>query len=145
MGLYLALSPTTERSFEMAEKKDSQPEAEVVETTTPKREKFDFTKLNTLAVVSLASAISGIGALIAVITGHVSLAQIKRSGENGRGLAIAGVVVGYIHIAFWIIFVLLGVISKALIYSGVLGLQPGGPEFYEFQRGFDGMHMWRDR
>ena len=129
----------------MAEKKDSQTEAEAVERTTPKREKFDFTKLNTLAVVSLASAISGIGALIAVITGHVSLAQIKRSGESGRGLAIAGVVVGYIHIAFWIIFVLLGVISKALIYSGVLWLQPGGPEFYEFQRGFDGMHMWRDR
>lgn len=141
----MALSPTTERSFEMAEKKDAQPEAEAVETTTPKREKFDFTKLNTLAVVSLASAISGIGALIAVITGHVSLAQIKRSGESGRGLAIAGVVVGYIHIAFWIIFVLLGVIAKALIYSGVIGLQPGGPEFYEFQRGFDGMHMWRDR
>ena len=129
----------------MAEKKESQPAAEAVETVAPKREKFDFTKLNTLAVVSLASAISGIGALIAVITGHVSLAQIKRSGESGRGLAIAGVVVGYIHIAFWIIFVALGVISKALIYSGVLGLQPGGPEFIEFQRGFDGMHMWRDR
>ncbi|MEY4994540.1 MAG: hypothetical protein RLZ65_389 [Actinomycetota bacterium] len=129
----------------MAEKRESQPAAEPVETVAPKREKFDFTKLNTLAVVSLASAISGIGALIAVITGHVSLAQIKRSGESGRGLAIAGVVVGYIHIAFWIIFVALAVITKALIYSGVLGLQPGGPEFFEFQRGFDGMHMWRDR
>lgn len=129
----------------MAEKKQTEPEAVVEESQTPKREKFDFTKLNTLAVVSIASAISGIGALIAVITGHVSLAQIKRSGESGRGIAIAGVVIGYVHIAFWIIFVLLGVITKALFYSGVLGLQPGGPEFYEFQRGFDGMHMWRDR
>ena len=129
----------------MAEKKEAQPEAAAAETPTPNREKFDFTKLTTLAVGSLASAISGIGALIAVITGHVSLAQIKRSGESGRGLAIAGVVVGYIHIAFWIIFVLLGVITKALIYSGVLGLQPGGPEYFEFQRGFEGMHMWRDR
>jgi hypothetical protein len=135
----------TERSFEMAEKKETQPEVETASATTVKREKFDFTKLNTLAVVSLASAISGIGALIAVITGHVSLAQIKRSGESGRGLAIGGLVLGYIHIALWIIFVLLGVITKALIYSGVLGLQPGGPEFFEFQRGFDGMHMWRDR
>lgn len=142
----MVLSEVTERSFDMAEKKETQPSAEVQETPTPtKREKFDFTKLNTLAVVSIASAISGVGALIAVITGHVSLAQIKRSGESGRGLALAGVVIGYVHIALWIIFVLLGVITKALIYSGVLGLQPGGPEFFEFQRGFDGMHMWRDR
>jgi hypothetical protein len=130
----------------MAEKKETEPVAQEPEVSTPKqKEKFDFTRLNTLAVVSLASAISGVGALIAVITGHVSLAQIKRSGESGRGLAIGGLVVGYLHIAFWIIFVALGVISKALIYSGVLGLQPGGPEFFEFQRGFDGMHMWRDR
>ncbi|BDP99865.1 DUF4190 domain-containing protein [Aquiluna sp. KACHI24] len=130
----------------MADKKESEPVAQEPEVSTPQqKEKFDFTRLNTLAVVSLAAAISGVGALIAVITGHVSLAQLKRSGESGRGLAIAGLVVGYLHIAFWIIFVALGVISKALIYSGVLGLQPGGPEFFEFQRGFDGMHMWRDR
>ena len=130
----------------MADKKESEPVAQEPEVSTPQqKEKFDFTRLNTLAVVSLAAAISGVGALIAVITGHVSLAQLKRSGESGRGLAIAGLVVGYLHIAFWIIFVALGVISKALIYSGVLGLQPGGPEFFEFQRGFDGMLMWRDR
>ena len=130
----------------MADKKESEPVAQEPEVSTPQqKEKFDFTRLNTLAVVSLAAAISGVGALIAVITGHVSLAQLKRSGESGKGLAIAGLVVGYLHIAFWIIFVALGVISKALIYSGVLGLQPGGPEFFEFQRGFDGMHMWRDR
>ncbi|MEY4962466.1 MAG: hypothetical protein RLZZ249_1163 [Actinomycetota bacterium] len=130
----------------MADKKETEPVAQEPEVSAPKqKEKFDFTRLNTLAVVSLASAISGVGALIAVITGHISLAQLKRSGESGRGLAIAGLVVGYLHIAFWIIFVALGVITKALIYSGVLGLQPGGPEFFEFQRGFDGMHMWRDR
>ncbi len=130
----------------MADKKETEPVAQEPEVSAPKqKEKFDFTRLNTLAVVSLGSAISGVGALIAVITGHISLAQLKRSGESGRGLAIAGLVVGYLHIAFWIIFVALGVITKALIYSGVLGLQPGGPEFFEFQRGFDGMHMWRDR
>ena len=130
----------------MADKKETEPVAQEPEVSAPKqKEKFDFTRLNTLAVVSLASAISGVGALLAVITGHISRAQLKRSGESGRGLAIAGLVVGYLHIAFWIIFVALGVITKALIYSGVLGLQPGGPEFFEFQRGFDGMHMWRAR
>lgn len=129
----------------MAEQeKPVEPEASVV--TEPKaRAKFDFTSLNTLAVVSIASAVSGIGALIAVITGHVSLAQIKRSGESGRGLAIAGTVLGYLHLAGWIIFGILAVVASVLIDSGMIGLQPGGPEFMEFRKGFDGMHMWRDR
>ncbi|MFM1951016.1 MAG: hypothetical protein RL418_703 [Actinomycetota bacterium] len=133
----------------MAEKKNEEVTIETEaaspeETKTPKP-KFDWTSLNTLAVVSLASAISGIGALIAVITGHISLAQIKRSGENGRTLALTGTVIGYVHLAGWIIFGILGVVAKALIFSGHMGLQPMGYEFFEIQRGFDGMHMWQDR
>lgn len=47
----------------MAEKKETEPVAQEPEVSTPKqKEKFDFTRLNTLAVVSLASAISGVGA-----------------------------------------------------------------------------------
>lgn len=129
----------------MSEKeKSAEPEA-FVEQEPKARSKFDFTSLNTLAVVSIASAISGIGALIAVITGHVSLAQIKRSGESGRGLAIAGTVLGYLHLAGWIIFGILAVVASVLIDSGMIGLQPGGPEFMEFRKGFDGMHQMHDR
>ena len=69
----------------------------------PRREKYDFTNLNTLAVVSIASAVSGFGAAAAVITGHVSLAQIKKSGQAGRGLAIAGIAAGYTVIGLWIL------------------------------------------
>jgi peptidyl-prolyl cis-trans isomerase B (cyclophilin B) len=32
---------------------------------------------------------------LGVIFGHVALSQINRSGEGGRGLAIAGLVIGY--------------------------------------------------
>lgn len=66
--------------------------------------KFDFTSLNTLAVVSIASALTSIGAVAAIITGHVALTQIKRSGESGRGLAIAGTIIGYLTIALWVVF-----------------------------------------
>lgn len=129
----------------MSEKeKSAEPEA-FVEQEPKARAKFDFTSLNTLAVVSIASAVSGIGALIAVITGHVSLTQIKRSGESGRGLAIAGTVLGYLHLAGWIIFGILAVVASVLIDSGMIGLQPGGPEFMEFRKGFDGMHQMHDR
>ena len=72
-------------------------------TTVATKRHFDFTSLNSLAVVSLASAVTGFGALAAIITGHISLAQLKHSGQSGRALAIAGLVVGYATIGFWII------------------------------------------
>ncbi len=68
-----------------------------------KDKKFDFTKLNTLAVVSIATALTSIGAVAAIITGHVALTQIKKSGQSGRGLALAGTIVGYVTIAFWVL------------------------------------------
>ncbi len=125
----------------MPEKK-SEPEVptSAIQPTVAKQP-FDWTSLNTLSVVSLASALSIVGALIAVITGHIALKQIKASGESGRSLAVTGTVLGYVHLAGWIIFGILGVITKVLIISGVFGLQPMGPEFYEFERGFDGMHF----
>ena len=69
----------------------------------PKKDKYDFSKLNTLSVVSIASALTGFGVVAAIITGHISLAQIKKTGENGRPLALAGVIIGYVSIALWII------------------------------------------
>jgi uncharacterized protein YacL len=51
-------------------------------------------RYNVLAIVSLVSAF--FVSLAAVITGHIALSQIKRTGEKGRGLAIAGLVLGYL-------------------------------------------------
>lgn len=122
--------------------KKSEPEivTEVVQPAVVKKQ-FDWTSLNTLSVVSLASALSIVGALIAVITGHIALKQIKASGESGRALAITGTVVGYVHLAGWILFSILGVIAKVFIISGVFGMDHMGPDFYEFERGMGGMHF----
>jgi len=131
----------------MAENKkgeESEAQTVVAEATPTPKKKFDFKSLNTLAVVSLAAGISGVGALIAVITGHISLAQLRDSGEKGKALAVTGTVLGYLHLVGWIIFTILAVVSSALFYSGFMGLQPGGPEFFEFRNGFDGMHMRHD-
>jgi hypothetical protein len=70
---------------------------------TLKKDKYDFTKLNTLAVVSLAIALTGFGVIAGIITGHIALAQIKRTGQNGRPLALSGIIIGYASIALWII------------------------------------------
>ena len=93
------------------------------ETTNPYKSKFDFSKLNSRAVVSLASAVSGVGALMAVITGHIALAQIKATGQSGRALAIVGLVLGYIGVFFGIILVISGVIGTALFFSDLPALQ----------------------
>ena len=89
--------------------------------------KYDFTKLNTLAVVSLAAAISWVGAVAGVITGHIALAQIKRSGEKGRGLAITGLVLGYLYIAGSIFF---GILMLLFRMRGWVGADDFGPRQY---------------
>ncbi|HEU5160514.1 MAG TPA: DUF4190 domain-containing protein [Streptosporangiaceae bacterium] len=58
-------------------------------------------KTNGLAVASLILGILWVwwvGSVLAVIFGHVALSQIKKTGAAGRGLAVAGLVLGYIGI-----------------------------------------------
>jgi hypothetical protein len=70
-----------------------------------------ITQTNTLAVISLIAALASflahfllplgggfIGALVAVIAGYMARGQIKRTGEQGMGLATAGIVIGVIHL-----------------------------------------------
>ncbi|MET7299234.1 DUF4190 domain-containing protein [Embleya sp. NPDC005575] len=55
--------------------------------------------------LAIASMILGIvwlywlGSLLAVIFGHIALAQTARTGQQGRGMAIAGVVLGWVGMA----------------------------------------------
>jgi peptidyl-prolyl cis-trans isomerase B (cyclophilin B) len=65
-------------------------------------------RTNVLSIVSLVTGIIGL-AIIPVILGHISLSQIKKSGEQGRVLAIIGLVLGYIGIAGYVLVLLLGV------------------------------------
>ncbi|EZP29534.1 DUF4190 domain-containing protein [Microbacterium oleivorans] len=73
---------------------------------------------NVLAIVSLIASIAGltilpfVASIVGIITGHMALKQLKTSGENGRGLALGGTIVGWVGggillliIAFWLIFI----------------------------------------
>ena len=51
-------------------------------------------KTNVLAIVGLILAF--FFPLIGAILGHVALSQIKKTGESGRGLALAAVIIGWI-------------------------------------------------
>ena len=88
---------------------------------------------NTLAVVSLVAAIlSFVGnivplvgwftlALIAIVTGHMARRQIRQTGEGGMGLATAGLVIGYIHLALIaVVFVFFFGLVMA-VFAGIFG------------------------
>jgi hypothetical protein len=59
---------------------------------------------NTLAIIALVG--SFFISLVGVICGHIALKQIARTGEGGRGLALAGLIIGYVGIAVWVIVII---------------------------------------
>jgi hypothetical protein len=63
---------------------------------------------NVLAIVALVASGAGVfffyaGPIAGIIMGHISLSQIKRTGEGGHGLALAAVIVGYSLLAIEVI------------------------------------------
>lgn len=51
--------------------------------------------------------------ILAVIFGHVALSQIDKRGEDGRGMAIAGLVLGYIGLAGLVVVIAVAASSSA--------------------------------
>ena len=66
-------------------------------------------RTNVLAIVSLVSSISGllcfIGSLAGIVTGAIAIAQIKRTGGKGFGLAVAGIAAGVAGLLVYIVMV----------------------------------------
>jgi hypothetical protein len=77
---------------------------------------------STAAIVSLVAGILtwcglfGIGAIVAVIAGHMALGEIKRAQGmmEGRGMAIAGLVLGYVQFAF-LLLILCAIIAIGML------------------------------
>jgi len=82
---------------------------------------------NVLAIITLvlgvAGFFTGITALAAIVTGHISLSQIKKTGEEGRGLALTGLVLGYAVVVLMILAVVLGLALFGALFAG---LESGG-------------------
>jgi hypothetical protein len=82
-------------------------------------------KTNALAITSLVAAIAGfvilpfIASIVAVITGHISLRQLRTSGEGGRGMALAGTIVGWVGVAGGILFIILMIVLWSVAFAGI--------------------------
>jgi hypothetical protein len=72
-------------------------------------------RTNVLAIVALVLGIFvPIGG---IICGHIALGQIKRTGEAGHGLALAGTIIGYAFTALGIIGTIAYIIFIAALVS----------------------------
>ena len=75
-------------------------------------------KTNGLAIASLASGLAlfvvgPLAAIPAIVFGHVARHQIKRTGEQGAGLALAGLILGWAMVILGIVVIVLGLAMSA--------------------------------
>jgi hypothetical protein len=59
---------------------------------------------NTLAIIALI--LGFVFAPAGIVCGHIALGQIKRTGEGGRGLALAGLILGYVFTAIFVLYII---------------------------------------
>ena len=83
---------------------------------------------NGLAIAALVVSLTCCGPVGAIL-GFVSLGQIKRSGEQGRGMAIAGIVVGILSTLaalLWFVIAFFAGVAE-IDYFAALGAVPVVP------------------
>jgi hypothetical protein len=74
-------------------------------------------KVNGLAIASLACGIAQfafgpLATIPAIVLGHVARHQIKRSGEQGAGLALAGLILGWAAVILGILILVVGMVMS---------------------------------
>jgi Domain of unknown function (DUF4190) len=74
---------------------------------------------NGLAIASLVSSIAGffcgVGYIVGIVLGFIAMNQIDRSGgtQQGRGLALAGVIIGFVCIGIGLLVLIIVIIASA--------------------------------
>ncbi|MGK9147969.1 DUF4190 domain-containing protein [Plantibacter flavus] len=74
-------------------------------------------KTNVMAIISLIAPFVGFS-LVGLVLGIIALGQIKKTGEQGRGLALAGTIVSGAVLALSVIFIIIYVLFIAGAIAG---------------------------
>jgi Domain of unknown function (DUF4190)/Domain of unknown function (DUF1707) len=82
-----------------------------------------FAKTNSLAITSLVCGIAQLmfgplATIPAVVCGHVARNQIRRTGEQGAGMALAGLILGWIGVGFTVLVVVIAVLAAVAVSRG---------------------------
>jgi uncharacterized membrane protein len=86
-------------------------------------------RTNSLAVAALACGVAefftaGLTAIPAVVLGHMARSQIRRTGENGSGLALAGLILGWLAIVLFVLIVVVGAAAAVHMGSTMMSVHP---------------------
>ncbi|MGX9787623.1 DUF4190 domain-containing protein [Mycobacterium sp. MMS18-G62] len=83
-------------------------------TAPNSRPPYPYPPINTLAITTFViSVLLGPVAILLIPFGHLSLRQIRRTGERGDELATVGLVFGYLWLA---LFVVAAVVALVLFF-----------------------------
>ena len=74
---------------------------------------------NTMAILALVFAF--VFAPAGLVMGIVARKQIDRTGEEGSGLALAGIIVGAIFTAIWVMVIVFWIVALTAISNGSFG------------------------
>jgi Domain of unknown function (DUF4190) len=74
---------------------------------------------NTMAILALVLAF--VFAPVGIVLGVMARRQIRQTGEEGDGLALAGIIVGSIVTGFYVLGILAWIVAFASITSGSFG------------------------
>lgn len=96
-------------------------------------------RTNGMAIAALVSSL--VFAPLGIVFGHISLSQLRHSGEQGRGVAIAGLIIGYVMTALALVTVVFVVLFAVVVmqtaenmprqdrYTATPGTNPDLPAF----------------
>jgi hypothetical protein len=85
----------------------------------PYKQQNPHDKYNVLSIISLVTSILAIS-IAGIITGHIAMSQIKKTGEKGYNLALWGLIVGYLGLVVGTVVVVgLIAVTIAAVRSGL--------------------------
>ncbi|RIX30370.1 DUF4190 domain-containing protein [Amnibacterium setariae] len=57
-----------------------------------------------------------------IVCGHIARRQIRSTGEQGDGLALAGLILGYVFTAGFVLFFVIWLLTFLAIFAGFAGV-----------------------
>lgn len=74
-------------------------------TAAPSASAVDPQSTNVLSIVAFVLSIIGFN-VIAIVLGFIGLSQVKKTGQRGRGFALAAVIIGFASIVIFVLILI---------------------------------------
>lgn len=72
---------------------------------------------NGMAIAALICSL--VIAPLGIVFGHIALSQIRRTGEEGRGMAVAGLVIGYVFTVIGLLFLVFWIVMFVVFANSI--------------------------